>query len=206
MSQPVPSDDGRKRRGERARAAVLEQAVGIASIEGLEGLTFGRVATAAGIAKGNLQVLFGQKEAMQLATLDRAVDLYRTVVVKPALAQGSPLARLTALVDGWFAFVENRVLPGGCFLNAISSEYRTKPGVIRDRINICRAENRSQFRTLIQDARMAGELREDIDGEQLIFDLIACQAAANVAALMGDDAEFALARKTSQARIQAVLS
>jgi AcrR family transcriptional regulator len=199
----VAEADGRRRRGDKARARILDHATVIASTEGLEGLSIGRVAAEAGVGKGNIQILFGDKEALQLATLERAVALYHTAVVEPAMAAPTPLARLIALVEGWFRFVENRTLPGGCFINAVSSEYRTRPGHIRDRINVSRAATRDRFRILIAEAKEANELRPDVDAEQLIFDLVACQAVANVAALMGDEAEFDMARSTSLARIGA---
>jgi AcrR family transcriptional regulator len=170
----------------------------------LDGLTLGRVAAEAGIGKGNIQVLFGTREALQLATLESAVGMFREMVVEPALAQPSPLARLLALVDGWFAFVENRTLPGGCFVNAVSSEFRARPGPIRDRINHYRAQARARFRNLIREAQAQGELRPDVDEDRLVFDLFAHQAAANVAALMDDPDEFALAQRMSQDRIMEV--
>jgi AcrR family transcriptional regulator len=196
--------DGRRARGDKARAHVLAQSRLIASSEGLDGLTLGRVAAEAGIGKGNIQVLFGTREALQLATLESAVDMYREMVVEPALVQPSPLVRLLALVEGWFAFVENRSLPGGCFVNAVSSEYRARPGPIRDRINHYRAQGRTRFRSLIREAQAQGELRPDVDGSRLVFELIAYQAAANVASLMSDEEEFALARQMSRERITAV--
>lgn len=123
--------DGRRQRGERARAQVLEHATAIASTDGLEGLTIGRLATDAGVGKGNIQVLFGDKETLQLATLDAGVVHYREMVVEPALALESPLARLRALTDGWFDYVASGASPGGCFVCAASYEYRARPGAIR---------------------------------------------------------------------------
>jgi hypothetical protein len=52
------------------------------------------------------------------------------------------------------------------------------------------------------DAKSAGELRADLDVEQLVFDLVASQAVANVAALMEDNDEFERARSTSLGRIK----
>lgn len=196
--------DGRRLRGDRARAQILAHAVTISSTDGLEGLSLGRVATEAGVGKANIQVLFGDKEAFQLATLETAVELYRTSVIVPAMAQPSPAKRLLALVDGWFAFVEQRTLPGGCFINAVSSEYRARPGRIRDRINEHRAATRERFRYLIREAMQVGELRPDVEIDQLIFELVACQAVANVAALMGDRDEFDRTRRTSLDRIRSV--
>src|SRR6266542_1723721 len=62
--------DDRRRRGARKRAAVLARAVEVASTEGLEGLTIGRLAADLGISKGHLTVLFPSKEALQIATFD----------------------------------------------------------------------------------------------------------------------------------------
>jgi AcrR family transcriptional regulator len=162
----------------------------------------GRVAAEAGVGKGNIQVLFGDKEALQLATLEQAVALYNAAVVAPAMNKKSPRARLLALVEGWFDFVESRALPGGCFMNAVSSEYRTRPGRIRDQINKHRATIRDRLRKLIVAAKEASELRADVDVEQLVFDLIASEAAANIAALMGDRKEFDRARSTSLDRVR----
>ncbi|MGN6539128.1 MAG: TetR/AcrR family transcriptional regulator [Mesorhizobium sp.] len=194
--------DRRRLRGERARASILQHAIAIASTDGLEGLSIGRVAADAGVAKGNIQVLFGDKESLQLATIENAVALYQRVVLDPAMALATPAVRLEALVTAWFDFVEKRVLPGGCFLNAISSEYRARPGRIRDRINEHRAAIRDRFATLLRLGQEAGEFRKELDIDQLVFELVAFQAAANVAALMGDTDEFTLARSVSLNRIR----
>lgn len=200
--EKVTGVDRRRLRGEKARASILEHSTAIASTDGLEGLSIGRVATDAGVAKGNIQVLFGDKESLQMATLENAVALYQRVVLDPAMALETPAVRLEALVDAWFDFVEKRVLPGGCFLNAISSEYRARPGRIRDRINEHRAAIRDRFATLLRLGQEAGEFRKELDIDQLVFELVAFQAAANVAALMGDTEEFALARSSSLNRLR----
>jgi AcrR family transcriptional regulator len=197
--------NGRSERGDRARAQVLAHSTLIASMTGLEGLSMGRVAAEAGVGKGNIQVLFGDKEALQLATLEEAVDLFEAAVVVPAMGKKSPLARLLALVEGWFDFVESRALPGGCFMNAVSNEYRTRPGRIRDQIGKHRSTIRGRLRKLIVEAKEAGELRVDADVEQLVFDLIAIEAAANIAALMGETKEFDRARSTSLDRIRVAM-
>jgi len=195
--------DGRRLRGDRSRAQILAHATVLASAEGLAGLSMGRVAMASGVGKGNIQILFGDKEALQLATLEQAVARFQAEVVAPALGATSPAARLLALVEGWYDFVERRSLPGGCFIHAVSSEYRVRPGRIRDRINEHRAATRARLRALILEAKAAGEFDPDLDGDQLVFELLAHQAMANVAALMGDPEEFARARRTSRERIRA---
>lgn len=195
--------DKRKERGDRARANILHHAIQIASVEGLEGLTFGRVAADAGVAKGNIQVLFGDREALQLATIESGVALYAETVVGPAMAEPTAVERLIALVEGWYTFVEQRTLPGGCLVHALSSEYRTRPGDIRDRVEHHRTEARQRVVDLSNAAVRAGELQAGTDVEQLAFELMSHQASANVAALMGETSQFELARRASRQRIAA---
>lgn len=189
--------DGRKQRGDRSRQRVLEHAAAIASVDGLEGLTIGRLATEAGVAKANIQVLFGDKQALQLATVDYVNGVYGAAIVEPALTEPTPLARLTGMVARWFDFVESRVLPGGCFMNAVSSEFRARPGAVRDRVAERRAEKRARYVAALREAQAAGQIDPETDPEQTAFELLAFQALANVAVTIGDDAEFARARASS---------
>lgn len=194
--------DGRRLRGDRARSQVLSHAVGMLSTEGLEGLTFGRVAEQAGTGKSNLQVLFGDREHLQRAALAHAIALYRKQVVEPAMRKRTPLARLRALISGWYDFVATRQLPGGCVITAVSSEYRARPGPLRDEIRCYREEVRVRLREQIREAKAQGQLAADTDEVQLVVDLLAYQAFANVAALMDDEAEFACARASALGRIK----
>lgn len=197
------TSDKRKERGDRARANILHHATRIASIEGLDGLTFGRVAADAGVARGNIQILFGDREALQLATIENGVSLYTDAVIGPARARPNAVERLIALIEGWYTFVEQRTLPGGCLVHALSSEYRTRPGRIRDRVEHHRLEARQCIVNLSIEAMRAGELQPDTDIEQLAFELTSYQASANVAALMEEADQFELARLASRQRLRA---
>lgn len=207
MSEQIDGPvDGRRARGDVTRSRILRSSIALASVEGLDGLTIGRVAESAGLKKANIQVLFGDKETLQIATLDRAVEEYRADVVAPALRKATAAAQLHALVNGWFNFVRKRKLPGGCLINAVSSEFRAKPGRVRDRINEYRAGTRDRFRSLIVAGRDAGEFRPDVDVEEIVFHLTAYQATANIAALMGDTTQFRRAHRASLRCIDAGLT
>src|ERR1700676_4711592 len=60
--------DGRRARGMRSRAAILERSVQMASRAGLEGLTIGALAANLGVHKSSVHSLFGSKQELQLAT------------------------------------------------------------------------------------------------------------------------------------------
>jgi AcrR family transcriptional regulator len=74
--------DGRLVRGDQTRRAVLRRAVDIASIDGLEGLSIGRLAGELEISKSGLFAHFGSKEELQLATIRAARRIYADAVVE----------------------------------------------------------------------------------------------------------------------------
>ena len=114
--------------GERSRALVVEQAAQLATIEGIEGISIGRLADATGMAKSSVYALFGSKEELQLATINAARDSFITEVVTPALSAAEPgRQRLQALCEGFLSYVERRVFPGGCFFVSAAVEVGGPP-------------------------------------------------------------------------------
>ena len=109
--------------GDRARARIVEQAAELATVEGLDGVSIGRLADATGVPKSSVHALFGSKEELQLATIGAARDSFITEVVSPALVDAKPgRERLAALCEGFLSYVERRVFPGGCFFVAAAAE------------------------------------------------------------------------------------
>ena len=190
--------DGRRRRGARKRAAVLERAVEVASTKGLEGLTIGQLAADLGISKGHLTVLFPSKEALQIATLEAAMARFADEVVARGERARSPLTRVGGLCGAWFRYVARRVFPGGCFLYATANEYRARPGPIRDRVRQHRAGWNRRLAAAIRDGQRAGQIRKTIDAAGVVVELTAYQAGENLAALLGDRAAFRRAERATR--------
>jgi AcrR family transcriptional regulator len=171
----------RRAPGERSRRRVLERAARLATVEGLEGLSIGRLADAAGMPKSSVYVLFGSKEELQLATVDAARTSFVAEVVEPALSGLGPgRERLLALCEGYLSYVARRVFPGGCFFVAASAELGGQSGPVHDRV----ATYQRQWRDLLaESAREAGVE----DPEQLAFELGAILTGTNVVAVLHDD-------------------
>lgn len=201
LDQIDAETDGRRRRGLKSRAQVLDQALRVASTRGLAGLTIGSLASDLGISKGNITILFNDKETLQLRTIDAGVDFFVSRVVRPATTAPTPYKQLQKLCGLWFDYVETRALPGGCIMTAISSEYRAQPGVLQDRIVHHRTAWHSLITKTIRAARDSGEIDARVDIDQLAFELISYQAAANTAAFIGDKKLFLRAKRTTFARI-----
>jgi AcrR family transcriptional regulator len=114
--------------------AILERAVDLASTEGLEGLTIGRLASELQMSKSGLFAHFGSKEELQLATIQAAAERFYGEVVAPALAQEEGYARLRAYCQRYLDYLEREVFAGGCFWAAAAAEFDDRPGVVRDAI------------------------------------------------------------------------
>jgi AcrR family transcriptional regulator len=199
---PPPKPDGRRLRGDRTRQAVLSRAVQIAASEGLEGLTFGRVAQAAGLPKSTLQVLFRDRETLQLQTLAAGAEAFAAEIRKRLPADLDAFGRLQALCDAWFDLVGAGALPGGCMVTAAAAEYRARPGVLQ----ALASEHRERWRSALSGAATAAQrdaaLRADIDPEQLVFEILAFQGAANIRAGQATAPEFERARRAVKALLE----
>jgi AcrR family transcriptional regulator len=192
-SEPVTDPDQRPARptrapGQRSRAYIAEQAAKLATIEGLEGLSIGRLAVAAGLPKSSIHALFGSKEQLQLATISAARDSFITEVVAPALSSAEPgRERLLALCEGYLAYVERRIFPGGCFFVAASAEVGGQKGRVHDEV----ARIQQQWRDLLTaEARVAardGQVPDGTDPAQLAFELGVILAGTNLVSVLHDD-------------------
>jgi AcrR family transcriptional regulator len=187
---------GGKRSPRRTRAAILDRAVDLASIEGLEGLTIGRLATDLGMSKSGLFGHFGSKEELQLATIEEASVRFAREVVEPALAKREGQPRLRALCAGFIDYLERGVFAGGCFFGAASAEFDDRPGRVGDRVRDAIAV---WIGYLEGQAAAAGAE----DPKLLAFELQALAQGANSSfRLFGDPETFARARKAIDAVIE----
>ncbi len=180
--------DRRMVRGDRTRQRILDHAMAIASLDGLEGLSIGRLATDLGVSKSGLFAHFGSKEELQVAVIAAARDVFSREVVEPAFQAAPGLPRLVRLCEGWLEYSERRVFPGGCFFYAAGAEFDARPGRIRDLLAEARRDWLGLCRRTARDALQLGQLVEDVDLDQFVFELDALATAANSAALLLDDA------------------
>lgn len=170
------------------RQAVLERAIDLASTEGLEGLTIGRLAAEMEMSKSGLFRHFGSKEELQLATIDAAAQRYAEEVVAPALELPKGKRRLRALCERYLDHLEQRVFAGGCFFAACATEFDDRPGPVRDRVSEMMA---SWLALLAGEAERAGA----DDPAQLAFELHSVVLAANLRSrLLRDPNAFVHAR------------
>jgi AcrR family transcriptional regulator len=151
-------------KGAATRAAILDRAVDLASVEGLEGLTIGRLAADLEMSKSGLFAHFGSKQELQLETVAAAARRFREAVIEQAAQVPAGRPRLRAMVDAYFDHLEGGAYPGGCFWGAASAEYDDRPGPVRDAIAaaldgwLAELERQAGLAGLEQPGRVAFEL------------------------------------------------
>lgn len=196
--------DGRLVRGDQTRRAVLRRSVDIASVDGLEGLSIGRLATELGISKSGLFAHFGSKEELQLATIRAARRIYADNVVTPAFEVEPGLGRVWALSTCWLEYSRRRVFPGGCFFQKVSHEYAARPGAVHDSLADIHREWMELVESTIHEAVERGQL--DADPKQLAFALDAYFESANLASiLLADEAVYDQARQAVRTRLESAV-
>ncbi len=198
----VPVNNARRTRadGERTRRLILDAAVRLATIEGLDGLSIGTLANATQLSKSGVYAHFDSKAALQLATIDSARALFIGVVVAPVIELRG-LERLRALCESFLAYVEIGTLPGGCFFAAAAAELGGRPGPLRERVA---ANQKDWIRVLTEAADEAvsrDELRVDADVATLVFELNALVIAANTAYILHDDPAVLTQARTAIERV-----
>lgn len=175
----TPAAKARQAQGERSRQAILEVAVHLASAEGLEGLTIGRLATETRMSKSGLFAHFGSKEELQLATVEAARSIFIENVILPALKVQQGLPRLRKLCELWLDYANRKIFRGGCFFAAASAEFDSRPGPVRDRIAEIMNEWLAGLRRTVVEAQKTNQLDNKVDPEQLVFEINALEMGAN---------------------------
>lgn len=195
--------DGRVLRGEATRRAILVRAAQIASVEGLEGLSIGRLATELRVSKSGVFAHFGAKEELQLATIEFANGVFVAEVVEPAQRIPPGVARLLGLYEHWLRYSRERVFAGGCFFFSVTTEFDARTGRVHDRLARTQSAWIAHQRRIVVDARQLGELDPATDEVQLVFELDALAKAANAEAVLFDDPRsYELAWSAIVARIR----
>jgi AcrR family transcriptional regulator len=174
-------------KGEQTKAAILDEALAIASRLGLEGLTIGSLADATGMSKSGLFAHFGSREDLQLAVLEHAAQRYGERVFVPVLKIERGLPRLRALFEHWIDWTLSSGLPGGCIMISAAAEYDDRPGAIRDAVIANQHRGNAITRKAVRLAIEEGHLRADTDPEQIAFEMLGIVLAGhNHRRLLGD--------------------
>ena len=209
MTPPTTGTRARAPRsdGMRTRQAILDEAARLATVEGLDGLSLARLAERVGMSKSGLFAHFGSKEELQLATVERATEIFDEVVVRPAADLEDGLERLRALLDGFLGHVEVAVFPGGCFFASASAELDARAGPVRELTLGVVSDWTESLEGAVRDAQREGLIARDVDAAQLVFELDAYLMLANAQFVASGSKEpLERARRAIAERLEGVVA
>ncbi|MCX5229892.1 TetR/AcrR family transcriptional regulator [Streptomyces sp. NBC_00233] len=204
MSDTGTKTDGRVERGNQTRRLVLGRTMDIASVEGLDGLSLGRIATELQLSKSGVFALFGSKEGLQLSTIRAAAAVFAENVATPLKDVPPGARRVRELCRNWLTYSSDRVFAGGCFFYAVSAEFDARTGPVHDAVAQTRRDWNAYMETSLTEAQVVGDFAADLDVEQLAFEVIALMEAANAqSVLLGDTRAYDRAERGITARLRA---
>ena len=172
---------------QETRDSIVDNAISMGSLDGLESLSFGRVADAVQLSKSGVIRHFATKEELQLATLNAARERFRLAIWAPVADEQPGLVRLRAVMTAWLDYLQSCPLPGGCLVTAAATEFDSRPGAVRDAVLADAALWRSVLQRDIEIASRTGELPADVDAAQMVFELGGIALAVNQAAQLHED-------------------
>ena len=187
MSETTQTARRTRSDGERSRKAILDAAGQLATVDGLEGLTIGRLADHIGMSKSGLYAHFGSKEELQVATVAAAEEVFEADVVEPARTAAPGVPRLRALSERFLSHVERGVFPGGCFFASVLSEFDTRPGRVRDRVAAYLGGWHGRLRAEVVTAQESDELDPELDTDQIVFEVESALLLANTRWVLSPD-------------------
>jgi AcrR family transcriptional regulator len=159
------------RKGEQTRAAILDAALGLASREGLEGLTIGALAERMQMSKSGVFAHFGSREDLQVAVVREYHRRFEDEVFVPSLSEARGLPRLRAMLNRW---MEKRIeeVTAGCIYIGGAVEYDDRGNnAVRAQLVQSVSIWRAALLKAIRQAMDEGHVRQDADPNLMLFEV-----------------------------------
>ena len=180
----------RRSDGEQTHAAILDHAVKLASIQGVNQITLGRLAEATGVSKSGVYAHFRSRERLQMEIVEAAGEIYEREVIQPGLQAPEGLPRLINLYEAFLSYVEREVFPGGCFFAGLISEFDAQTGPVHEAVIDGHQGWETLVKQLVGEAIDQGEIAPGTDVELLLLQLDGIKDHANFLYTLYKDPEI----------------
>ena len=157
-------------KGAMTKAVIVDQALKIASHQGLEGLTVGHLAETLAMSKSGVFSHFGSREGLQLAVVREYYRRFEARVFQPALQEPRGLARLQKMINLWMQ-TSIQELSAGCIFISGAVEFDDRPGPVRDELVRSVQIWRAALRRAIEQAVEVGDLKTDCAPDAMLFQI-----------------------------------
>ena len=174
-------------KGEETKEKILQQAAELFNQQGYSGSSISDIMRVTGLQKGGIYNHFKSKDELALLAFDYAIAQIREHYRVALRNKGHAIKRLQAIIDVFRTFVDNPIIKGGCpLLNTAVESDDTHPG-LRDRAQQAMNSWQDLICRIIQKGIEKGEIRSDIDADEVATIVIATlEGAVMMSKLYGD--------------------
>jgi AcrR family transcriptional regulator len=166
----APRDGRALQKGQQTKAAIVDAALGLATQIGLEGLSIGALAEVTQMSKSGVFAHFGSREELQISVIREYHTRFEEEVFYPAMREERGLPRLRALFANWMKRTSVEI-DSGCIYISGAVEFDDRPGPVRDALASSVRTWHSAMKRAIQSAVAEGHLDNDVDEEQMLFEI-----------------------------------
>jgi len=157
-------------KGRQTRAAIVDEALRLASQVGLQGLSIGALAEAMHMSKSGVFAHFGSRDELQISVVREHYVRFERQVFAPAMLLPRGLPRLRALFEHWTRLTCAE-LDAGCLFISGAVEFDDRPGPVRDALAAAVEVWMAAVIRAIAQARQEGHLRTEADDQQIGFEI-----------------------------------
>ena len=156
-----------KRKGERTRQRIVEQAASVMSVRGYSATSMADLARETGLEKGSLYNHFDSKEALALAAFEYSVALVGQRFDAALAGQERAIDRLRAIVGVFRSLADAPPLPGGDPVLNMAIESDDAYPALLERAQAAMTIWQKLIGKVAKEGLASGELRPDIDPREL---------------------------------------
>ena len=149
---------------------ILDSALAMVRKAGFEAVSIANLAREVGMSKSGLFAHFNSKEKMHVMILDHAALAYNEEVLVPAIKLERGLVRLEAIVKNTATW-NGCAKKGGCPFVTAAVEYDSRPGAVRDRVQLHLGNLIKVLTKAIKICVDEKHLKENTDIHQLAFEI-----------------------------------
>ncbi len=160
------------RSGELTRENIIRQAAALFNQQGFAGASMSDIMQATGLQKGGIYRHFESKEALALEAFDYAVQQMAGRFSAALEGREHAVDRLHAVVDVFARLHDDPPVPGGCPMLNTAVESDDGNPALRARARAAMDGLRTLVRQTVRKGIPRGEVRADVDGDELASLLI----------------------------------
>jgi TetR/AcrR family transcriptional repressor of nem operon len=186
------------RNGEQTRENILRQAAALFNRQGFAGASMSDIMQATGLQKGGIYRHFESKEALALEAFDYATARRAERFTAALEGREHAIDRLNGIVGVFERLHDDPPVPGGCPMmnTAVQTDDAESPA-LRDRARTAMDGLRTLIRQTVRKGIARGEVRAEVDGDELATLLVSSmEGAVAISRLYGDGVH---ARRTAAA-------